>query len=61
MQDSTREITTELTLSDMRVINNIIEFVAVKGLIKAGDFTTIGNIYDKITVLLKNNDSSAQQ
>jgi len=54
-----KEIATELTLTDMRVINNIIEFVASKGLFKPSDYNTIGNIYEKIKQLLSTNESSS--
>jgi len=52
----TREISTELTLSDMKVINNIIDLTASKGLIRAADFILVGSIYDKINILLKDNE-----
>lgn len=52
-----KEISSELTLSDMKIINNIIELVASKGLFRPSDFCIIGNIYDKINNLLKDNES----
>jgi len=55
---SAREISTELTLSDMKVINNIIEFAALKGIIKPNDFTLVGSVYEKISQLLSNESKS---
>lgn len=52
-----KEISSNLTLSDMKVINNLIEGVAARGLFKPSEFTVFGNIYEKINVLLKSNDS----
>ncbi len=49
----TEEISSNLTLSDLKLINNIIEGVSSKGLIKPTEFTTIGSIYEKISSLLK--------
>jgi len=53
MEKTVKEISTELTLSDMRTINNIIEFAAAKGIIKPNDYTVVGNVYEKISQLLK--------
>lgn len=48
-----QEISSDLTVSDLRILNNIIEMVSAKGLIKPSDFTIVGTIYNKITALLK--------
>jgi len=48
-----KEISSELTVSDLKILNNIIEMVANKGLIKPIDFTIVGSIYEKINALLK--------
>jgi hypothetical protein len=48
-----KEITSDLTVSDLRILNNLIEMVSTKGLIKPADFMLIGSIYEKITSLLK--------
>lgn len=53
--DSEKEITTDLTLSDLKTINNLIEAIALKGLVKPADFLTIGNIYEKINLIVKDN------
>jgi hypothetical protein len=47
------EISSNLTLADLKVINNIIEGVSSKGLIKPNEFSLIGSIYEKINSLLK--------
>ena len=56
MNEESKEISSNLTLSDMRVINSIIEHVSSKGVFKAADYTIIGSIYDKIATLLKATD-----
>jgi hypothetical protein len=48
-----KEISTSLTISDMKIINNLIELVSAKGLIRPTDFTTIGSIYEKINMVIK--------
>ena len=48
-----KEISTSLTISDMKIINKLIELVYAKGLIRPTDFTTIGSIYDKINMVIK--------
>lgn len=47
------EISSELTISDLRIINNIIDVASQKGLIRPVEFSIIGSIYDKINNLLK--------
>lgn len=51
--NSEKEISSELTISDLKILNNIIDMVASKGLIKPADYSTVGSIYDKISSLLK--------
>ena len=48
-----KEVSSNLTISDMRVINTLIEGAAARGLIKPDSFTTFGSIYEKIQALLK--------
>jgi hypothetical protein len=48
-----KENSTSLTISDMKIINNLIELVSAKGLIRPTDFTTIGSIYEKINMVIK--------
>jgi translation initiation factor IF-2 len=55
-----KEISSELTISDMKVLANIIEVLVNRGALKAKDLTLIGNIYDKIAQLISTNDSSQQ-
>jgi len=52
--DPAREISSNLTLSDMKAINTLIEVASVKGIFKASDLTLFGAIYEKIVSLLKN-------
>lgn len=51
--NSIKEISSNLTLSDLKVINNIIELISTKGLIRPTDFTLVGSIYEKINALLQ--------
>jgi hypothetical protein len=60
MNEESKEISSNLTLSDMRVINSIIDHVASKGVFKAADYTIIGSIYDKIASLLKATDEQSK-
>ena len=53
MSDSSKEISSNLTLSDLKVINTIIELISTKGLVRPADFVIIGNIYEKINALLQ--------
>ena len=53
MNEDKQEITTELTLSEMKSINNLIEVAATRGLFKPSDFIVFGNIYEKIRSLFK--------
>ncbi len=48
-----KEISTSLTISDMKIINNLIELVAAKGLIRPTDFNIMGSIYEKINMVIK--------
>jgi hypothetical protein len=48
-----KEVSSNLTISDMRVISTLIEGAAAKGLIRPETYTTFGSIYDKIQALLK--------
>jgi len=47
-----KEISTDLTLSDLKTINNLIEVITAKGLVRPADFTTIGSIYEKINAII---------
>lgn len=55
-----KEISTSLTLNDLRILNNIIDLVASKGLIKASDYTLLGGIYDKIATVIKQVDGDTK-
>ena len=52
MTDPNQELQTELTLSDLKVILNIIDYASAKGIFKTIDFTTIGSVYNKIVNVL---------
>ena len=51
-----KEISTDLTLSDLKTINNLIEVITAKGLIRPADFTTLGSIYEKINAIINKPD-----
>jgi hypothetical protein len=52
------EIQTELTITDLRNIALIIETCTSKGFFQAGDLVTVGDLYNKIIVCLKNIDQN---
>ena len=51
-----KEISSNLTISDMKAISTLIEGAAARGLFKPSDFNLFGSIYDKISALLKTED-----
>lgn len=55
-----KEISTSLTINDLKIINNIIDLVASKGLIRASDYTLLGGIYDKISSIVKQVDGDSK-
>jgi hypothetical protein len=59
--NDTSEISSNLTLADLKVINNIIEGVSSKGLIKPNEFSLIGSIYEKINSLLKQVEDASKE
>jgi len=52
MNQETTELTTNLTLSDLKVIATLIEACSTKGIFRAGDLTTVGGVYDKLLSIL---------
>jgi 2-phospho-L-lactate transferase/gluconeogenesis factor (CofD/UPF0052 family) len=52
MTDQNQELQTELTISDLRAIANIIDHAASKGAYRASDFAAIGGVYNKIMAVL---------
>jgi hypothetical protein len=52
-----KEISTDLTLSDLKIINNLIEVAATKGIIRPADYTILGNIYEKIASIINEKKS----
>ena len=58
MSEEVREISSNLTISDLKVINTLIEIISSKGIIKPADFVIVGNIYEKIKQVLKNDETA---
>jgi len=56
MNNEDKEISTNLTLSDLKLINNIIDLVSSKGLFRPSDYNVIGTLYEKIVSILKEQD-----
>ena len=52
MNNESAELTTNLTLSDLKVVATIIEACALKGVFRSNDLTTVGVVYDKIASIL---------
>ena len=47
------QLSTQLTVSDLKIVTALIEACASRGFFKAGELTVIGGVYDKITATLK--------
>lgn len=52
MTDPKQELQTELTLSDLTVIVNVIDYAASKGIFKTIDYPAIGSVYSKLVSVL---------
>ena len=51
--DSNQELQTELTLSDIKVITQMFDACASKGLFHPSDFNNLGEIYKKLLNIVK--------
>ena len=51
--DSNQELQTELTLSDIKVITQVFDACASKGLFHPSDFNNLGEIYKKLLNIVK--------
>jgi hypothetical protein len=51
-EEIVKEMSTNLTVSDMKVINNIIQLAGSKGLFKVSEFVIVGNIFEKINSIV---------
>jgi len=56
-----QELSTNLTLSDLKVISQLIEVCSVRGVFKASELTVVGDIYNKIAACLVNISNDASQ
>lgn len=54
------EITTELTLNDIKTIVSIIDVCTSRGAFRANELTAIGMLYEKLQITLKSADTPAQ-
>jgi hypothetical protein len=52
-QDPNQELQTELTLSDIKVITQMFDACASKGLFHPSDFNNLGEIYKKLLNIVK--------
>lgn len=50
-----KELQTEITLSDLKVLAQVIDLATQKGLFKAADIAVIGAIYNKIVEAINSN------
>lgn len=50
-----KEMQTEITIQDLRVMAQVIDLATQKGLFKAADIAVIGNIYNKIVEAINSN------
>jgi len=53
-KEDIQELSTNLTLTEMKSINSLIEVAAQRGIFKPQDFIVFGTIYEKILALFKN-------
>lgn len=51
-EESVKEVSTSLTISDMKVISNIMQLASSRGLFKPAEFIVIGTIFEKINSIL---------
>jgi len=60
-EETVKELSTNLTISDMKVINNIIQLASSRGLFKPSEFLVVGTIFDKINGIIAtvNNESNS--
>jgi|688.fasta_scaffold38766_7 hypothetical protein len=49
-----QEISTNLTITDLKVMSQLIEACSARGVFKANELTVVGEIYNKITNCLSN-------
>jgi hypothetical protein len=59
-EEIVKELSTNLTISDMKVINNIIQLASARGLFKPSEFIVVGSIFEKINSIIAtvNNESN---
>ena len=50
--ESVKEVSTSLTISDMKVISNIMQLASSRGLFKPAEFVIVGTIFEKISSIL---------
>lgn len=53
MSDHTKELQTDITVQDLKVILNIIELASSKGLFKGADLAVVGEVFNKIKESIK--------
>lgn len=61
--NSEQELSTNLTVGDLRIISSLIEACTQRGVFKAQELSIIGVIYDKINLILKslNDENNGNQ
>jgi len=53
MNKEDEQLSTQLTVADLKIIVALIEACSARGVFKANELTIIGGVYDKITATLK--------
>ena len=48
-----QEVSTNLTIADLRILTSLIEACTHRGVFKAQELTIIGTVYDKIVQIIK--------
>jgi hypothetical protein len=53
MNKEDEQLSTDLTVADLKVVTALIEACTTRGVFKANELTIIGKVYDKIAAILK--------
>lgn len=52
MSQESAELTTNLTINDLKVIASLIEACSIKGVFRASELSLVGGVYDKLASIV---------
>lgn len=55
--ENVKEISTSLTVEDIKILAGIIEACSNRGAIRAVEFIPVGNVFNKLVSILQNTES----